>query len=159
MTTNSQDFNALNETFDDLDNGTDFLSNEKFIKYKIISNYTYIILKYYSIFIIIVGTIFNGINFICFYRMKKRNSQNVYLSALSLADLYNLQIVNIQLINQLILFNIFKLCFFLNFKNIFLPLMKSMYPIVKKINQSNWNWVVCIYSNIVFFFPQTHCII
>ena len=95
----SQDYKILeishNETFTvDDPNRTDFLSNERFENYRIISHYTYIILKYYTILIIVLGTIFNIINFICFYRMKKRNSQNIYLSALSIADLYNLQIVN-----------------------------------------------------------------
>ncbi len=50
------------------------------------------ILKYFSIFVVIFGTIFNLINFFCFYQMKKRNSQNIYLIFLSLADLYNIQI-------------------------------------------------------------------
>jgi len=99
MITNSQDSSlniSHNESFSLNDpNRTDFLSSERFEKYRIFSHYTYIILKYYTIFIIVLGTIFNLVNFICFYRMKKRNSQNVYLSALSLADLYNLQIVNI----------------------------------------------------------------
>ena len=99
LSTKSQDYKILemsrNETFTfDDPNRTDFLSNERFENYRIISHYTYIILKYYTIFIIVLGTLFNIINFICFYRMKKRNSQNVYLSALSIADLYNLQIVN-----------------------------------------------------------------
>ena len=55
-------------------------------------NVTNNVLKYYSIGIIILGTLFNCLNFACFYRMKKRNSQNVYLSALSLADLLNVQV-------------------------------------------------------------------
>jgi hypothetical protein len=50
------------------------------------------ILFYYSILVVILGNLFNSINFICFYRMNKRNSQNIYLSALSLADLYNINI-------------------------------------------------------------------
>lgn len=50
------------------------------------------ILKYFSIIVVIFGTIFNLINFFCFYQMKKRNSQNIYLIFLSLADLYNIQI-------------------------------------------------------------------
>lgn len=46
----------------------------------------------YSVFIVVFGTLFNLLNFGCFYRMKKRNSQNIYLGALSLADLFNIQI-------------------------------------------------------------------
>ena len=46
----------------------------------------------YSIFVVIFGTIFNVINFACFYKMKKRNSQNLYLGALSLADLFNIHV-------------------------------------------------------------------
>lgn len=48
------------------------------------------ILFYYSIIVVLLGNLFNIINFICFYRMNKRNSQNIYLSALSLADLFNI---------------------------------------------------------------------
>jgi hypothetical protein len=50
------------------------------------------ILGIYTVIIIILGTIFNIINFVYFYRIKKRNSQNVFLSALSLAELFNIHI-------------------------------------------------------------------
>jgi hypothetical protein len=50
------------------------------------------VLLNWSIFVIVFGTIFNVLNFICFYRMKKRNSQNIYLSALSIAELFNIHI-------------------------------------------------------------------
>ena len=42
--------------------------------------------------LVIIGTILNLFSLYCFYKMKKRNSQNVYLSVLSLADTMNLQI-------------------------------------------------------------------
>ncbi|CAF0861631.1 unnamed protein product [Brachionus calyciflorus] len=50
------------------------------------------ILIAYSCITIILGTFFNILNFGCFYRMKKRNSQNIYLGALSLSELFNLHI-------------------------------------------------------------------
>lgn len=94
--------------------------NERFRYYQKLSDLTHLILKYYSIIIIVLGTILNLINFACFYRMKKRNSQNVYLGALSLADLFNIQI------------------------NIFVPLMKSIYPeINKKIIASRFKFLIC----------------
>jgi hypothetical protein len=55
-------------------------------------NITENILIVYSIMVIILGNIFNTINFACFNRMKKRNSQNIYLSALSLAELFNINV-------------------------------------------------------------------
>ena len=61
-------------------------------------------LKYYSILVVIFGTLFNLINFFCFYQMKKRNSQNIYLIFLSLADLFNIQInISVPLIRNLFL--------------------------------------------------------
>lgn len=48
------------------------------------------ILFYYSSFVVLTGIVFNLLNFACFYRMKKRNSQNIYLGALSLADFFNI---------------------------------------------------------------------
>ena len=70
--------------------------NERFRYYQKLSVLTHLILKYYSIIIIVLGTILNLINFACFYRIKKRSSQNVYLSFLSLAELFNINI-NIQI--------------------------------------------------------------
>lgn len=46
----------------------------------------------YSIFIIFVGVVTNLVNFACFYRMKKRNAQNLYLGALSVAEIFNILI-------------------------------------------------------------------
>ncbi len=61
-------------------------------QHRLVSDIIEEILKNYSVFVVVCGTIFNLINFTCFYRMKKRSSQNVYLSALSLAELFNIQI-------------------------------------------------------------------
>ena len=117
----------LNESLESLDSSNLSYSHEFqdfqegfIIQWKKISDVVHAILIYYSIFIIVAGSLFNLINFICFYRMKKRNSQNVYLSAFSLADLFNIQI------------------------NIFLPLLKSMYPVInQKINELKWKKFVC----------------
>jgi hypothetical protein len=57
-----------------------------------LSKLSHKILEHYSIFVVVVGTVFNILNFACFYRMKKRNSQNIYLGALALADFFNIQI-------------------------------------------------------------------
>ena len=40
--------------------------------------------------LIVIGTILNLFSLYCFLKMNKRNSQNVYLSVLSLADTINL---------------------------------------------------------------------
>lgn len=103
-----------------------FVSNESsnsfdsFIRLKAISDIMYEVLKYYSICVIVFGTLLNLINFVCFYRMKKRSSQNVYLGALSLAELYNIQI------------------------NILIPLLKSMYPkLIQTIKDSEWRELIC----------------
>ena len=80
---------AENQNLDNLSvkiDDSEFQSHTEFLEI------TNLVLKYYSILVILFGTIFNSINFGCFYRMKKHNSQNVYLSALSLADLFNIQI-------------------------------------------------------------------
>lgn len=50
------------------------------------------ILIIYSSLIVFFGTIFNALNFGCFYRMKKRNSQNIYLGALSLSEMLNIHV-------------------------------------------------------------------
>src|SRR5437868_5268631 len=42
--------------------------------------------------LIIIGTILNLFSLYCFIKMNKRNSQNVYLSVLSLVDTINLHI-------------------------------------------------------------------
>nr|QVK45702.1 G protein-coupled receptor [Proales similis] len=42
-----------------------------------------------SCLVIFMSSVFNTLSFVTFYRMKKRSSQNVYLSALSLAELIN----------------------------------------------------------------------
>jgi hypothetical protein len=42
--------------------------------------------------LIVIGTILNSFSLYCFLKMNKRNSQNVYLSALSLVDTMNLHI-------------------------------------------------------------------
>jgi hypothetical protein len=69
-----------------------FSLNKKLERKKQILKITDEILIYYSVFVIITGTFFNAINFFCFYRMKKRNSQNIYLGALSLSEILNLHI-------------------------------------------------------------------
>lgn len=50
----------------------------------------------YSIVIVVLGIIANAVNFACFYRMKKRNAQNLYLGALSVAEILNI-LMNIAL--------------------------------------------------------------
>lgn len=55
-----------------------------------IHSYTHNVLIGYSVFVIVVGSCLNVLNFACFYRMKKRNAQNIYLGALSIADLLNI---------------------------------------------------------------------
>ncbi len=77
---------------------------------------THAILKYYSIMVVIFGSGFNLINFACFYQMKKRSSQNIYLIFLSLADLFNIQInITIPLIrNALSKKNLVDFDFFVN---------------------------------------------
>ncbi|CAF1078574.1 unnamed protein product [Adineta ricciae] len=47
---------------------------------------------YVVLFILLVGTILNLLSLYCFLKTNKRNSQNVYLSALSLGDTINLHI-------------------------------------------------------------------
>ena len=46
----------------------------------------------YSIMIVVFGVILNLVNFACFYRMKKRNAQNLYLGALSAAEILNIMV-------------------------------------------------------------------
>lgn len=50
----------------------------------------------YSIVIVVLGIVANAVNFACFYRMKKRNAQNLYLGALSVAEILNI-LMNIAL--------------------------------------------------------------
>lgn len=54
------------------------------------------LLMRYSVVIVVVGILANAINFACFYRMKKRNAQNLYLGALSVAEIFNI-LMNIAL--------------------------------------------------------------
>jgi hypothetical protein len=68
------------------------LGNKDIKSLQELSKLSHNILVHYSTFVVIVGTVFNMLNFACFYRMKKRNSQNIYLGALSLADFFNIQI-------------------------------------------------------------------
>ncbi len=77
---------------------------------------THSILKYYSIMVVVFGSSFNLINFACFYQMKKRSSQNIYLIFLSLADFFNIQInITMPLIrNALTKNNIFEFDSFIN---------------------------------------------
>src|SRR4051794_31459631 len=42
--------------------------------------------------LVIIGTVLNLFSLYCFLKMNKRNSQNVYLSALSLGDTINLHV-------------------------------------------------------------------
>ena len=42
--------------------------------------------------LVVIGTVLNLFSLYCFLKMNKRNSQNVYLSVLSLADTINLQV-------------------------------------------------------------------
>ena len=82
----------------------------KFTNRQKLLNITDDILIYYSSFVILIGTIFNLINFLCFYRMKKRNSQNIYLGALALSELFNLYInITLPLADRLNLFNLSKI--------------------------------------------------
>ena len=67
-----------------LEKDSEFQSLRKF------SKESHSVLVKYSWFVL--GSIFNFLNFACFYRMKKRNAQNIYLGALSLAELFNIQI-------------------------------------------------------------------
>jgi hypothetical protein len=69
-----------------------FNSMANITKLQELSKLSHNILIYYSLFVVIVGTVLNLLSFACFYRMKKRNSQNIYLGALSLADFFNIQI-------------------------------------------------------------------
>lgn len=85
----------INSNNDDLKNINSYIT---------ILSKSHCILKYYSILVVIFGTIFNLINFFCFYQMKKRNSQNIYLIFLSLADLFNIQInISVPLVRNLFL--------------------------------------------------------
>jgi hypothetical protein len=70
--------------------GEEMFTYIQYLKYHVVLSRK--ILGIYTVIIIILGTIFNIINFAYFYRVKKRNSQNVYLSALSLAELFNIHI-------------------------------------------------------------------
>lgn len=114
-----------NETLDSKE-----LQYKKIIQLKALSEITYEVLKYYSLVIVILGTVLNLINFACFFRMKKRNSQNVYLSALSLADLFNIHI------------------------NITVPLFKTMYPaIIERLYQPN-TFVKVFFCNLESYFVE-----
>lgn len=66
----------------------DTVNLQRITEYYKVSHKTLIVV---SVFTCIFGTLFNLINFVVFYRMKKRNTQNIYLIALSLADIYNIQ--------------------------------------------------------------------
>lgn len=72
------------------------------------------ILIVYSIFIVIFGTVFNGLSFGCFYRMKKRNSQNIYLGALSFSEMLNIHVnILVPLLSRLADYHNFSLKIFL----------------------------------------------
>ncbi len=97
--------NTVNPLATTTKNSIDSIDEEKFINRQKLLNITDEILIYYSSFVIIIGTIFNLINFLCFYRMKKRNSQNIYLGALAISELINLHInITLPLADRLKLF-------------------------------------------------------
>lgn len=86
------------------------------------------VLIVYSTFIIIFGTIFNALSFGCFYKMKKRNSQNIYLGALSLAEMFNTHInILVPLLTRLADYKNFSLQQFLH--NFSLSLFKNDYSV------------------------------
>jgi hypothetical protein len=64
----------------------------KIFQYHTILRSTHKILLIFTIIVIIIGSIQNFISFLCFNQMKKRNSQNVYLKALSIVQFLNIQI-------------------------------------------------------------------
>lgn len=63
-----------------------------------------LVLINYSLLIVIFGVVLNMVNFACFYRMKKRNAQNLYLGALSAAEALNI-IINIGVPLFILIFN------------------------------------------------------
>ena len=78
---------------DDNSNKTERLTVQ-FTKKLALHQTTDTLLICYSVVIVVLGVLLNMVNFACFYRMKKRNAQNLYLGALSAAEILNI-LVNI----------------------------------------------------------------
>jgi len=107
---------------------------------------THAILKYYSIMVVIFGSGFNLINFACFYQMKKRSSQNIYLIFLSLADLFNIQInITIPLIrNALSKKNLVDFDFFFNESESGVTNFTTTTPGIQTSGPNDWAEFFCI---------------